>query len=89
MLHPNEAQLLKPVVKFSAYFNMRTVLYFYLRLMCAGYPRTYSSNEVPHDSLMNTGPGDAGWIGSNFRVIGIIIWGFLNNWQYPLEGFIN
>jgi hypothetical protein len=56
--------------------------------MCAGYPSTSSSEEVPCDSLTNTGPGDPGQIGSNLRVVGVIIWGSLNNWQCPLEGFI-
>jgi hypothetical protein len=38
-------------------------------------------------TVITTGPGDPGRIGSNLRVVGIIIWGSLNNWQYPL-GFI-
>jgi hypothetical protein len=48
---------------------------FYLRSMCAGYPRTSPSEGVPRDSVINTGPGDPGRIGSNLRVVGIIIWG--------------
>jgi hypothetical protein len=46
---------------------------FYLRSMCAGLPRTTSSEQVPRDFLINTEPGDPRRIGSNLRVAGKII----------------
>jgi hypothetical protein len=42
-------------------------IFIFGRYMCAGFPRTFSSEELPRDFLINTGPGDPERIGSNLQ----------------------